>query len=77
MTNAHGLAKVLGTLIGLSGAMMFAFVKGPPLNWKQHSHASVSVANSTSSSPGEWVKGSLMMLGSNITWSLWLILQVL
>ncbi|KAL8167273.1 hypothetical protein V2J09_008772 [Rumex salicifolius] len=80
LTQVHGLAKVLGTLLGLSGAIMFAFVKGPPLslmNWNQQSNG-VSVSGSSSmnsSSNGEWVKGSLMMLGSNVTWSLWLILQ--
>ncbi|KAK2979596.1 hypothetical protein RJ640_020088 [Escallonia rubra] len=72
----HGLAKVLGAIVGVSGAFVFAFVKGPPLKFMSFSYP----ANSTEvsiwfSSKGEWLRGSLMMLSANTAWSFWLIMQ--
>ncbi|KAJ7969820.1 WAT1-related protein [Quillaja saponaria] len=70
----HGLAKVLGSFIGLSGAMVFAFAKGPPLIFIKWDPATKKLISHLSI--GECVKGSLIMLAANGTWSLWLILQV-
>ncbi|KAL8171927.1 hypothetical protein V2J09_023731 [Rumex salicifolius] len=70
-----GVAKVLGTIVGLCGAMVFAFVRGPPLKlmgWDRSGQGRVDVSSHGS---GEWVKGSLMMFGANAAWSMWLILQ--
>lgn len=75
----HGIAKVLGSVVGISGALVFAFVKGPPLKFMSHessiSKESVETSLKSSSTRGEWVKGSLTMLLANTAWSLWLILQ--
>ena len=75
----HGLAKVLGSVVGVSGALVFAFVKGPPINF-MHWHTTTEKPNTDSSihscSTREWIKGSLIMLSANTFWSLWLILQV-
>ncbi|XP_030955900.1 WAT1-related protein At1g43650 isoform X2 [Quercus lobata] len=74
----HGLAKVLGSVVGVSGALVFAFVKGPPINF-MHWHTTTEKPNTDSSihscSTREWIKGSLIMLSANTFWSLWLILQ--
>ncbi|KAL3504472.1 hypothetical protein ACH5RR_034313 [Cinchona calisaya] len=74
----HGMAKVLGSLIGLSGALVFAFVKGPHLNFmnwsKAHHQETSSSSIIKSTSQGEFVKGCLILLLSNITWSAWLIM---
>ncbi|KAJ4952754.1 hypothetical protein NE237_029586 [Protea cynaroides] len=75
----YGVAKVLGTVTCVSGALIVALYKGPSLkflNWcpsvhKEFSHSSVI----NSSHKMEWVKGSLIMLSANTAWSLWLILQ--
>lgn len=76
----HGRAKVLGSIIGVTGAFVFAFVKGPPLkfisNWYKDNQKEVLGPNSKYSSE-EWVKGCLIMVLANTSWSLWLILQVL
>ncbi|KAJ7969816.1 WAT1-related protein [Quillaja saponaria] len=75
----HGLAKVLGSVVGLSGAMVFAFAKGPPLNfmkWYSATHKQISGTSNTDCSKVECIKGSLIMLSANTAWSLWLILQV-
>lgn len=85
--SVHGMAKVLGSAVSVSGALVFAFVKGPSLkfmmNWYQTSHDHQnhyrvhSDSLSKSYHKGNWIKGSLMMLSANTAWSLWLILQVL
>lgn len=75
----HGIAKVFGSVVGVSGALVFAFVKGPPINF-MHWHPATEKRNASSttqgSSGGEWIKGPLIMLLANTAWSLWLILQV-
>jgi hypothetical protein len=75
----HGIAKVLGSVVGVSGALVFAFVKGPPIKF-MHWYSSTENPNSDSSTQGssreEWIKGALIMLSANTAWSLWLILQV-
>ncbi|OMO51068.1 Drug/metabolite transporter [Corchorus olitorius] len=71
-----GIAKVLGSVISLSGAMVFAFVKGPPMNWWNpgtENQTADSLMKSYSIS--KWIKGSLIMISANTTWSLWLVLQ--
>ncbi|KAA8537901.1 hypothetical protein F0562_027519 [Nyssa sinensis] len=73
MKQWHGIAKVLGSLVGVSGAMVFTFVTGRPL----YSSIQKGISEpSTKHSPrGDWIKGSLLMLSVNTTWSLWLIMQ--
>ncbi|EEF28037.1 Auxin-induced protein 5NG4, putative [Ricinus communis] len=77
--HVHGIAKVLGSVIGVSGALVFAFVKGPPLKflrWYQTNpdhHIQESVTKGCCSK--EWIKGSLLMISANILWSLWFVLQ--
>lgn len=40
--SVHGMAKVVGSAVSVSGALVFAFAKGPPLkfmmNWYTSSH---------------------------------------
>jgi hypothetical protein len=76
----HGMAKVLGAVLGVSGALVFAFVKGPPIKFLHWHPATDNGQNSNSSiqhsSRGDWIKGSLIMLSANTAWCLWLILQV-
>ncbi|KAG2665602.1 hypothetical protein I3760_15G015100 [Carya illinoinensis] len=73
----HGMAKVLGAVVGVCGALVFAFVKGPPIKLYWYSGAEKSNSNSAilGSSGVEWIKGSLFMLLANSAWSLWLVLQ--
>ncbi|KAF8377178.1 hypothetical protein HHK36_030551 [Tetracentron sinense] len=75
----YGIAKVLGSIVCVSGALMYAFVKGPPIkfmNWYPSVHKEASdLSVVKSGSKMEWVKGSLIMLSANTAWSLWLILQ--
>lgn len=76
----HGIAKILGSVLSLSGAIVFALVKGPPLefikgyqeNHEKHTSHTLTIVHSK----GDCIKGPLMMLSANAAWSLWLILQV-
>ncbi|KAK9219935.1 hypothetical protein WN943_008582 [Citrus x changshan-huyou] len=75
----HGIAKVLGSVVSVSGALVFAFVKGPPLrflNWYPEIQKQVSESSPTNDCPiGRWIKGALIMISANTAWSLWLVLQ--
>ncbi|KAL3641133.1 hypothetical protein CASFOL_016101 [Castilleja foliolosa] len=64
-------AKIIGTILGLSGAMIFTFYKGPHLYM---GHANNLIAKDYTKQ--EWIKGSILLLGSMITWALWLVMQV-
>ncbi|XP_059630491.1 WAT1-related protein At1g43650-like isoform X2 [Cornus florida] len=69
----HGRAKVLGSMMVLSGAVVLILFKGPPIYSGTQKGASNASINHISR--GNWIKGSLVMLSANITWSMWLILQ--
>ncbi|WCJ43363.1 nodulin MtN21 /EamA-like transporter family protein [Euphorbia peplus] len=75
----HGIAKIIGCAVGVSGALIFALVKGAPLMWYHHDHDQHVHTNSSSksccSSTREWIKGSLLMISANILWSFWFVLQ--
>ncbi|OWM85043.1 WAT1-related protein At1g43650 [Punica granatum] len=81
----HGIAKVVGAVMGVSGAMVFAFLRGPQvkimLKWYMSSNNNQAktmnhpTEDVSSSRDHQWVKGSLLMLSSNVLWSLWLVLQ--
>ena len=70
---------MLGSVISLSGALVFAFVKGQPIkfmHWYPATQKQTADSLIKSYSTGEWIKGSLIMLSANTAWSLWLVLQV-
>ncbi|KAK3027785.1 hypothetical protein RJ639_042230 [Escallonia herrerae] len=73
ITHYHGMAKVLGSVIVLSGAMVFTFIKGPPLYTVLQNEGLRHTAKSRSTE--DWIKGSCLELASNLTWSVWLIMQ--
>jgi len=80
-TNA-GKAKIVGTIIGIGGAMILTFIKGVEIkigsfhlnllhhqnDVESHSHATISTGNT--------ILGSLYALVSAISYALWLIIQV-
>ncbi|XP_004485529.1 WAT1-related protein At1g25270-like [Cicer arietinum] len=76
-----GKAKIIGTLIGIGGAMVLTFVKGVEikmgsfhLNLLHHQNGVVSHPHVTISS-GKTFLGSLCALASSISYALWLIIQ--
>ncbi|KAK8699918.1 hypothetical protein V6N13_018326 [Hibiscus sabdariffa] len=80
-----GKAKVLGTLIGLGGAMVFTFCKGVQINFgsvhldllHHLHHASASSSSSSGSHPSSAhrVFGVLLALGSCVSYAIWLNIQ--
>ncbi|KAF8028274.1 hypothetical protein BT93_E1012 [Corymbia citriodora subsp. variegata] len=63
----HGRAKVVGSAMGVSGALVYAFVKGPPvnlINWSTSGPARQSPPSGSwgigdRSSSGEWIEGCI------------------
>ncbi|KAL6192079.1 hypothetical protein ACLB2K_038466 [Fragaria x ananassa] len=72
--NLHGLAKVWGTVISLAGVMTMTLYKGPLLRnlWSPLIHI-----QGKSPIHENWLKGSVLTVGSCITWSLWYIMQMI
>ncbi|KAH9752118.1 WAT1-related protein [Citrus sinensis] len=79
-----GKAKLLGTLIGISGAMLLTLYKGVEIKiWSTHvdllHHAGggghVASVPLQSSDTGKRLLGSLLALGSCFSYALWLIIQ--
>ncbi|KAG9156755.1 hypothetical protein Leryth_025475 [Lithospermum erythrorhizon] len=75
ITQRHGMAKVLGSTLSVSGALVFAFVKGPLIDFLNLSKRTTHYNESSVGSGMELVKGALVMLAANTFWSLWLIMQ--
>ncbi|KAJ4971830.1 hypothetical protein NE237_004929 [Protea cynaroides] len=82
--SAKGRAKVCGTLICIGGALVFTFWKGeylfkgftrsPLIDIHDESRGSI---HGSMHHKENWIKGSLLILTSNIAWSASLILQKL
>ncbi|PKA51698.1 WAT1-related protein [Apostasia shenzhenica] len=78
--SSSGKAKLLGTLIGVSGAMILTFFKGKELNLstsinllKPHSSSAAGVPPQYE--PGNRVLGSIMAIASCFSYAIWLIIQ--
>ncbi|KAI3672757.1 hypothetical protein L6452_38856 [Arctium lappa] len=75
----HGWAKLIGAITSLSGALVFAFFKGPSLNFMAWYTSGEGGENASTmnqfSSKSEFVKGPLTILCANILWSCWSIMQ--
>ncbi|OAP17786.1 UMAMIT22 [Arabidopsis thaliana] len=72
LKKSHGVAKVTGSMVGMLGALVFAFVKGPSLI---NHYNSSTIPNGTVPSTKNSVKGSITMLAANTCWCLWIIMQ--
>ncbi|KAF3445672.1 hypothetical protein FNV43_RR10848 [Rhamnella rubrinervis] len=72
----HSLAKVIGTAITVTGAMVMTLYKGPILDFLQgkggQTHHS---SNSEGSSEQHWVTGTIMLIASCGGWASFFILQ--
>ncbi|KAG8076444.1 hypothetical protein GUJ93_ZPchr0006g41576 [Zizania palustris] len=78
LKKAAGVAKVGGTAVGFTGAMVLALYQGPSLTSSEH-----QLPSSSSSPPmatrhahtQRWAIGSVALLAGSACWSLWFILQ--
>lgn len=72
ISERHGIAKVVGTIVCVCGSMAFTFYKGPPLySDSRNDH------DENTSKREEWIKGSLLCIAASVLYSLWLTHQVL
>ncbi|KAJ4881657.1 WAT1-related protein [Raphanus sativus] len=72
LKKSYGLAKVFGSMVGMLGALVFAFVKGPSLI---NHDSNKTIPNKAIPSTKNSVKGSITMLAANTCWCLWIVLQ--
>lgn len=75
--NKAGLAKIIGALLALIGAMVLTLYKGVPLTHKTtHQIRPLHTTNiGTNNSPKKWMLGSIALLGNAFSFSFWMLLQ--
>ena len=71
----HSLAKVIGTVITVSGAMIMTLYKGPIVDIVR-GHANSTQSSSAESSGQHWILGPLMLIASCGGWASFFIVQV-
>ncbi|XP_059638196.1 WAT1-related protein At4g30420 [Cornus florida] len=71
----RSIAKIIGTVLCVSGAIFMALLKGPKL---LNTQLILPITTSIFGSGGgdNWLLGCLFLFGSSCCWSIWLILQV-
>lgn len=75
----HSQAKVLGTVITVTGAMVMTLYKGPIVDilWYSHHGATTThTATGSSSTDQHWLAGTIMILVCTCCWAGYFILQV-
>lgn len=78
-----GLAKLLGTLVSLAGAMVLTLYKGVALthaaaasqDQQQHFHSHGRLPPSAADSRGKWTLGTVAILGNCVCLSCWFLLH--
>ncbi|KAK7301345.1 hypothetical protein RJT34_12208 [Clitoria ternatea] len=72
----HSVAKVIGTAVTVSGAMVMTLYKGPALQMiKGHGASDHETSGTSESSEQNWVLGTLMLIASCGGWASFFILQ--
>ncbi|TVU18390.1 hypothetical protein EJB05_34485, partial [Eragrostis curvula] len=79
LRSSSGIAKLAGVSLCLAGVFVIAFYAGPSLSPINHhrAFAAAHAASTPSSAPNRvtWIKGTFLMVLSNMTWSLWIVMQ--
>lgn len=73
-----GLAKIVGTLTSVGGAILLSLYKGAALTHTASSvqeHTASGTTTTSSSSKGRWMLGSALLLVNCIAFSFWMLLQ--
>jgi hypothetical protein len=79
LSRRHGLAKVVGTVVSIGGATVITLYKGLPLLHHSDVHVKSSPVTLSSSSGSpilNWTLGCVFILGHCLSWSGWMVLQV-
>ncbi|KAI4318483.1 hypothetical protein MLD38_032181 [Melastoma candidum] len=78
---ADGIAKVVGTLMGIGGAMVLTFYKGleihiwPTHDQTVHSERDGSRRGSSQAQPGNPLVGSMLAVGACVSYAMYMIIQ--
>ncbi|KAL9321435.1 hypothetical protein ACSQ67_013274 [Phaseolus vulgaris] len=80
LRTAGGKAKIIGTITGISGAMVLTFLKGPEIeilsfHINLFNNPNTNVVHPHASSGFMTIFGALASVGSNVSYALWLIIQ--
>ncbi|KAL8482147.1 hypothetical protein ACS0TY_028343 [Phlomoides rotata] len=75
LKKVHSLAKVIGTGITVSGAMMMTLFKGPVVNILWYSHGGGHHAAAKAATEQNWATGTIMLLLCVVGWSSFFIVQ--
>lgn len=73
VNNPRGVAKILGTLLSLGGALTMTLYKGHAIPSLQGAPIHIT----RNSVHNHWFKGSILTVSSCVLWSLWFITQVI
>ncbi|XP_078174005.1 WAT1-related protein At3g30340-like [Carex rostrata] len=75
--NKAGMAKIIGVLLALIGAMVLTLYKGVSLTHKTtHQIRPLHTTNiGINNSPKKWMLGSIALLGNAFSFSFWMLLQ--
>jgi len=74
-----GLAKVFGTILCVSGALLLSFYHGKTIGLGQssiHWRYAEKMEGTTTSGSGNMFVGPLLLIGSTLVWALWFVIQV-
>lgn len=74
------IAKVIGTIVTIAGAMLMTLYKGQVINffWSHYMHRPRNYApvNPSDSAEQDWFKGSILLIIATLAWASFFILQV-
>ncbi|KAK4345904.1 hypothetical protein RND71_036080 [Anisodus tanguticus] len=68
-------AKVLGTIVTVTGAMLMTLYKGHVVNLIWSNHINSNVPDVSGSSHKDWLKGSILLIFATLAWASFFILQ--
>ncbi|KAI3817738.1 hypothetical protein L1987_11536 [Smallanthus sonchifolius] len=75
----HSIGKIVGTLVTVGGAMIMTIVVGPTIGlpWTKGSTVTHQQQSTTHVSPGDNMKGSMMIIAGCLSWSCFYIVQAI
>jgi len=74
-----GLAKLSGTILCVSGALLLSFYHGKEIGLGQssiHWRYAEKMEGTASSGSGNMFIGPFLLIGSTLVWALWFVIQV-